>query len=614
MKSRTSSFNLTVFKKDLTRFAPAWAVYSVILLLGLLGITNENHAYYRITNLEQAVVLMCFVNLFYAPVVVQLLFGDLYNARLCNALHALPVTRKSWFLTHTAAGIAFSVVPNVVISLLALIIMNLGAGWTAVLLWLLAVTLQYLFFFGTAVLCVMLSGNRLGQVATYAIIQFAGFLAYCLAVNLYEPLLYGILIPEEPFTFTSPLMYLSQHTDVILVDYARLTDALGDFVGFEIYSVTFGESWIYMAVCAALGLLALAGGMELYRKRKLECAGDFVAFAQLQSVVTVLVTIFAGGFVYMFGETFGLNVLGYVMLAAGMIVGFFGCRMLLERTTRVFRKKTFLGCGVIMTIFALTLVLTYVDPAGITRYQPEADEVESITFSNAYTLGRHGDFPCTVTEETEIRELMEVHSACITKAASAMPVGTEEVYNTYSFRLEYKLKNGKTVDRFYSIYPTSPAGRTLKKYFSSTEAVLGFAEEEIPGMTQYVCSLYTDGYAFNIYELGDLDVAGMLQAIAADCREGNMAQQSGYHYPANYDLLGYERSELDETVAYLEIGWDTELMKDVALENGRGTVSAVTYSTVRVYRSCANTLAWMEESGLLTGEMMKELEVYTQVN
>ena len=37
----------------------------------------------------------------------QLLFGDLYHSRLCNALHAMPVTREGWFLTHSAAGLAF---------------------------------------------------------------------------------------------------------------------------------------------------------------------------------------------------------------------------------------------------------------------------------------------------------------------------------------------------------------------------------------------------------------------------------------------------------------------------------------------------------------------------
>ena len=33
MKSRTSFFNPTVFKKDLTRFAPTWALYTVGLFM-----------------------------------------------------------------------------------------------------------------------------------------------------------------------------------------------------------------------------------------------------------------------------------------------------------------------------------------------------------------------------------------------------------------------------------------------------------------------------------------------------------------------------------------------------------------------------------------------------
>ena len=607
MKLRTSSFNRTVFRKDLTRFAPAWAVYAIVLLLGLLGIQYENHAYYRISNIEQTVTIMAWVNLCYGPVVAQLLFGDLYNARLCNALHALPVTRKSWYVTHTAAGLAFSLLPNLVISAAALLVINLGAGWTAVALGLLAVTLQYLFFFGTAVLCMMLSGNRLGQLAAYTIIQFAGILAFWLSSNLYEPLLYGILIPEGPFELASPLLYLSNHTEVFTVDYKRLTDTMGDFLGFEVYGVTFGESWGYLAICAGLGLLALAGGMALYKNRKLECAGDFVAFTQLQPVMTLLVTVFAVGFVFMCGEAFGLN-LKYVLLAAGMIVGFFGCRMLLARSTRVFRKKAFLGCGAIMAAVALTLVLTYLDPVGITRYQPDAEDVESITFSHSYTLFHHGDFPYTVTEEGQIRELMEVHRDCITKEANQLPADALDAYPSFNLRLEYKLKNGKTVNRFYDVLPNSDAGKALKKYFSTTEAVLGFAEEELPTAIPYIYSLYTEGYSANVFEMDGVDVAGLLAAIAADCRAGNMAQHSGYHYPNNYDLLGYEESELDETVTYLEFGWDNEQLKALAV--GRNDIgSSISYSMVRVYRSCTNTVAWLKENGLLTGEMMKELEI-----
>ena len=35
MKSKTSFFNKTVFKKNLTRFAPVMAVYTLCLILGM---------------------------------------------------------------------------------------------------------------------------------------------------------------------------------------------------------------------------------------------------------------------------------------------------------------------------------------------------------------------------------------------------------------------------------------------------------------------------------------------------------------------------------------------------------------------------------------------------
>ena len=37
MKLRTSFFNPAVLKKDITRFAPVWGLYSVFLLLLFIG-------------------------------------------------------------------------------------------------------------------------------------------------------------------------------------------------------------------------------------------------------------------------------------------------------------------------------------------------------------------------------------------------------------------------------------------------------------------------------------------------------------------------------------------------------------------------------------------------
>lgn len=599
MKSRTSFFHKTVFKKDLTRFSPAWGVYTIILLLAVVSLANVNHAYFRVQNVSDYIVVMGWANLFYGAVAAQLLFGDLYNSRMCNALHALPLRRESWFATHVVSGICFSLLPNLAIALIALPALRLGGGWTAIFWWLLASELQYLFFFGTAVLCVMLTGNRFGQTALYGILNFAGVLAYWMASAVYEPFLHGVQFSETPFMLVCPIGQISSNMpDVLTVDFERIENALGETENYIIHSITPETGWGYMTICAAVGVVALLGALALYRKRKLECAGDFVAIGAMEPVVTVIVTVFAGGVCHMFADAFGMN-LRSVMLGAGMVVGFFACRMMLERSTRVFCKKAFLFCGSIVAVFGLTVLLTHLDPVGITRYVPDAADVESITFSRSYSLHSHQDFPYTAVSPEDIAALQQVHADGISRKSSIELDATEEVYSAFELRLEYKLKNGRTINRFYTVSPRSEAGLILKDYFTTTDCVLGISEENLAAAVPYVRSIYTETRTNPEYDLTGLDIEGMFEAIAADCEAGNMVQFAGYHYPSNYDLLGIEK--IDGVVAYLEIGWERNLL----LGDTRyyDDTSIMRYTNVRVFASCVNTIAWMEENDLLTDAM-----------
>ena len=607
MKSRTSFFNKTVFKKDLTRFAPLWGGCTILMLLVLVSTANVDEAFFRLQNVQDFIPIMSWLYLFYAAAAAQLLFGDLFNSRMCNALHALPVRRECWFGTHIISGVAFSLIPNLVITLLALPALRLESGWPAIFWWLLASELQYIFFFGIAVLCVMLTGNRLGQLALYTIIQFGGLLAYWMADAIYEPFLHGILIAEDPFMMVCPLGRINDGINVLAVDSERIENALGELECYRIYGVAPDEGWGYLAICAAVGILALAGALALYRKRKLECAGDFVAFSAMEPVVTALVTLFCGGFFHLFADAFGMN-LRSVMLGAGMVIGFFACRMLLERTTRVFRKKAFLGCGAIVVVFGLTVLLTYLDPIGITRYIPAAEDVESITFSRSHTLYYHQDFPYVATEAEDIQAILHVHEEGIRTRSDAHPDYTDEAYAEVNVRLEYKLKNGKTVNRFYSIQPTSEAGQILKNYFTTVECVLGVPADQARSLASCILSLYTAGREETQYDVESLDLEGLMDAIVADCEAGNMAQTSAYHYPRNYDLLGTKDDTYDMydmNVAYLEIGFDEKLLEK-ELEYGTGTVSRIAYRGLTVYRSCVNTLKWLEDHDLLQEDAQRK--------
>ena len=93
MKLRTSFFNETVFRKDISRFAPAWGIYLIGGLLIMLTLLTNDRFDYAAQSLSTTMGPFGIINFIYALIVAQLLFGDLFNSRLCNALHALPLRR-----------------------------------------------------------------------------------------------------------------------------------------------------------------------------------------------------------------------------------------------------------------------------------------------------------------------------------------------------------------------------------------------------------------------------------------------------------------------------------------------------------------------------------------
>ena len=93
MKIKTSFFDGTVFKKDVTRFAPLWVLYLIV------GFMHFFRSGIRAEVLESMISRAGFLSFLYAMLTAQLLFGDLFDERLCHALHAIPLRREGWFLT-----------------------------------------------------------------------------------------------------------------------------------------------------------------------------------------------------------------------------------------------------------------------------------------------------------------------------------------------------------------------------------------------------------------------------------------------------------------------------------------------------------------------------------
>ena len=507
MKSKTSFFNTSLLRKDLVRFAPAWVLYAVFLILVFAGGLLDAMSYQIARNLGESVQLFSFINLAYAMLCAQLLMGDLHNSRMCNALHALPIRRESWLLTHFAAGMLFCLIPVAAAGIIFLI--ALGSFWMAGLLWMGALTLQFLFFFSTGLLAMLLTGNRFAGLVVYCILNFFAGIALWLFYALYIPHFHGLIIDPDPWLVFCPVAHFVQHEWFTVLSFGTTSNL-------RLQVLT---GWGYLAICAlvALGIVALS--MLVYRKRNLEAAGDFLAFRRLNPVFLVLYTFSAGAAMHLFCQLFIEQGLRFAFLLVGLTVGFLTGLMLLKRTLRVFRLRAFAQYAVILAVFGLTLLLTVLDPAGITRWTPKAEDVQSVVLNRMYssdmTEFRH-------TDPAIIQQVISVHQHGI-QTPNSDSNGEQDITLT----IQYTMKSGRKVSRQYAIDTGTLAAITLEYVLSQPEQLFGTDYPTAQALAERASTvtIYNNKGDKETPISEKEDILAILEAIYSDARKGDLVQE-----------------------------------------------------------------------------------------
>ena len=530
MKSRTSFFNATVLRKDITRFAPLWGLYTIFLII--LFLTGQREDPTLTANaITNTLGEMALFNLIYGGLCANILFSDLFQSRMCNALHTMPLRREGWFLTHCISGLLFSVVPSLVGAVFLMFLLQ--QFYYMALIWLLVTVLQFLFFFGLGIFSTMCAGNRLGMAAVYMIINLFSLLVYVLAKKVYEPLLYGIELVQDPFQFFSPVAHLTAN-ELLYFNYDYLN---GHFVNGHIAEF-YPKVWLYLFVVAAMGVVLMLLAMLLYRKRKMECAGDFVAFRGIAPLFLLICSLGCGVFLYTLSSVFGFAV-DYVLMAIGVVVGFFAGSMLLERKVQVFSGKNFLRFAVLAVTLVASLFLTKMDPLRITWYVPETEDIAAMRVYQDMQMGQYKymDVECYQFETPQqIDTFRNVHKTLMAERGEKTD-GMSHIY------VHYKLKNGREVIRYYAIDEYTAAYDTLKTHFSDYRYLFNchsWDELSNGAFTMLTLNLF-DKYIEQdptlpaAIELNDLEIEDQdkidrfLEALRKDCDAGNMAQSYTFH-------------------------------------------------------------------------------------
>lgn len=477
MKSRASCYDPSLARMQMRRFAPLVLLYTLGmgLLITVVVIQNPSSEYHRIMDTAGMFQLMGAVNIVYALVLCQLLFGDLYTPRLCYTIQALPITLGGYYGTQVTLAFLASLLPNV--GLAIFMAPFLGQYSYIAWWWLEAAILQFIICFGIGAVAAVSAGNRVGMILIYGIIHLFAVLVYWAIMHIYNPLLYG-LVPN-----TDLLVGFSPAYSMVLYGYVGVagTNLPGQYAVY-VESVT-KQSFLLFYIYAAVGIVFLVLAMRLLRRRKMEVCGDLLAFPKSKPAFLLLFTLAAGICAHILSDSIHSK-LDYLFLAAGMAVGFFVCEMLMQRQIQVFTKRNFGILGGIGAAVFLSLLLVGLDITGQEFKLPKnIQSIQTARFGSYYSPAVDSD-----TKE-EIQEIERIHEiilqeykekqngySALERIFRSKEIDNSEViivsekddyHESMLFTFEYTLENGKTMKRQYRVSDLSEAYPLIRKVLSA---------------------------------------------------------------------------------------------------------------------------------------------------
>ncbi len=607
MKLKKACYDPAFCRMGLKRFGPLAILYTLVLVL--LTLSNVNLGQNRYGNILTSLYVFfqytLVLNFAYAFVLVQLLLGDLYTPRLCYAIHSLPVTRGGWFGTQVIQGI-LSVIPGILISG-GLMAASMTRFRELIPIWMGVSMLQYLFFLGLSLLCGVCAGNRMGMAVLYGLANFFGIVISWARLKIFAPLIYGMYLPDARMLLCPISEMVTK--EIFKTEYLQTVVRAGEdgptayFSCEDVASMTIQPDGILTAVFyAILGCIAIFLAVKLLQKRKPECAGDLLAFPKMEPVVLVLCTLSAGVVFHAISGMFDWSI-GYLMLAVGLVLGYYGCLMLLKRRVNVFTGKSFLPLAAMCALVLLALGITGLDLFGTTYKLPEAEDVQQVEL-RVPLVGYHDSFTAETPED--IQKVLTLHQDMLEehrREEAQRPIlerifGNEEAYQEHlkedgtaelsgQMFLTYTMQDGSTLCRSYQFHETIPNLAILQDIYSQPEYVFSdfgleiFSEQDVRALlekTEFIqLTCWHDQEQRGYYQDKTLripkeDWNSLLEAMLEDGKNGNMAQNAVLHPSCNY--LDY--IALYYPASYFE-GLDTH--------------------SINVYSDSTNTLNWLIDHG-----------------
>ncbi|MDO0825273.1 DUF6449 domain-containing protein [Desulfosporosinus nitroreducens] len=403
---------------------------------------------------EVQVILICVV-----PVVMAvLIFRYLQVDKSSVMMHSLPFKRSSHYVSHCFSGLVLLLIPAVLNCLIMIMLNNLtvlGSFYTLpkIFMWLGFTTFFNVLLYSIAVFVGMFTGSSVAQIAFTYIVHILPVGIYTLLKFSLAQLLYGF--GEVPYSLFNDINYPL----FMLFNGTPLRD---------VYTVGYFMTYIMATV------LFLVLGWFVYKYRKLETAGDIIAFPVLYPVfkygLTFSLMLVGGAYFCGFSrQSFPLLIIGYIL---GSVLGYFVAEILIHKSLKVLRfYKGYLCYSAVVLILFGGISL---DVFGFVNRVPKPEEVNKVYFgynfeewvycekqnNHEYLESRYGknyfenNKPLLLENKENIAGITELQRHLIKERK------TGEGPSRY---IIYSLKNGGYIIRQYKINETDQNDAALLK-------------------------------------------------------------------------------------------------------------------------------------------------------
>ena len=613
MRSKTSCFNSTLFKKNLSRYWPLWglasfggAMFPLAMLVNLLhdgfqlwSPLETRQAYYTVLSYGVPII-----SIVYAILCAMAVWSYLYNARSVGLMHTLPIRREGLFLTNLLSGLVMMAIPYAVTGVLTVLVTMLSGSFdpVGVLVTILGVAGESVFFFGLATFCAFIVGNVFMLPALYALFNFLAVLTDFTVNLLAQGFCFGIYSSYSgTVEWLSPVVYLMQK---ISPNNTYETQWVTDQLGSQRYerdvltSVTLENGWL-IAVYAAVGVVLMVLAWLMYRRRRSESAGDVVAVGWMKPVFrygcAAYSAILGGRLLYaLFWESFqnGLyfTVLPMILcMIVGGAVGYYAASMLLAKTLRVFRSTWKGMLAVALGCIALCAAMKF-DVFGVVRRVPALDGIKTLQIyaadSNYYlTPGQ---------DDALIEEVRALHQAIIndkdyaltaaSAASEAYSGADEEIPHAYTnVRFTYTLNSGLKVERQYDLYLARDRMAQDGTYDNLLDRLINSPEMRQKRIRRQDGNFRLDTAWINTRtggtDLNSREVETILSAVARDAENGNWGV---------YDWFN-SQDDADHYDMTVHIGYQMENHRYDSID-------------ISIREGMAETIQALKELGLITDE------------